>query len=136
MSYNIFDHFYVSQRLVKQKYDFLRLRTYCVFPFYPTDNVTPPVKKWRHSASKRKLLNFEISLLSANWSCFATIWKSTKYNEGFTKQFTFSECLGKNHKTHTLILQFLLVVKCVVEQNKFYWCFIEDANMLYYYRKK
>ena len=43
---------------------------------------------------------------------------------------------GKNHKTRNLILQFLLVVKNVVEQNKFFWCFIEDANMLYYYRKK
>ena len=44
MSYNISDHFYVSQRLVKQKYDFLRLRTYCVFPFCPTVNVTPQLR--------------------------------------------------------------------------------------------
>ena len=44
MPYYISDHFYVSQRLVKQKYDFLRLRTYCVFPFYPTVNVTPQLR--------------------------------------------------------------------------------------------
>ena len=41
MSPYITDHYYVSQRSVKQKCDFLRLRTYCVFPFYPTVHVTP-----------------------------------------------------------------------------------------------
>ena len=37
-------HYYASQRLVKQKYDFLRLRTYCIFPFYPTVNVIPQLR--------------------------------------------------------------------------------------------
>ena len=71
-----------------------------------------------------------------NWSGFANMWESTKYNEKFTKTFTFSEWLGKYRKTHNLILQFLLIVKSVVERNQFFWCFIEHEYMLHWYRKK
>ena len=46
MSYYITDYCYVSQRLVKQKCDFLGLRTYYVFPFYPTVQVTPQLRNY------------------------------------------------------------------------------------------
>ena len=138
MSYYIpvTDHFCVSQRLVNTSVIFCD----CVlsaFSHFTLLLMWPPGKKWRHSASKRTLLNFEISFFVCKLIMLCNHMKKYKVLWGiYEKKFTFSECLGKNHKTHNLILQFLLVVKNNVEQNIFFWCFIEDANMLYYYRKK
>ena len=95
----------------------------------------PPVKKWRHSTSKRKFRTFKTRLLFATLIMLCTHMKKYKVQLGVYKKVTFCECFGKNRKNHNLILQFLLIVRSVVEQNQFFWCFIEHEYMLHWYRK-